>query len=73
MRQYFEKIGDKRLDKEGIYIPMCLTRKKVYEIMTEDFYKWKDQMQKSSACHRVFSIDFKEVTIPKVKGVVSIV
>ena len=37
MRQYFERIGDKRPDKEGIYLPTCLTRKRIHETMTEEF------------------------------------
>ena len=74
MRQYFERIGDKRPDKEGIYLPTCLTRKKVYEIMTEEFLQVEGPNAEiicMSQFDRVFSRDFKEVTIPKVKGVVS--
>jgi len=67
MTDYFNKIGDKRPDKHGIYIPSCLTVKKMYNIMMEDLFN----NDKSKAIHYstfcdLFKSDFKHVTIPKV-------
>lgn len=71
MRQYFERIGDKRPDKEGIYLPTCLTRKRIYEIMTEEFLQVEGPHAEiicMSQFDKLFNREFKEVTIPKVKS-----
>ena len=36
MRSYFERVGDKRPDKDGIYLPYCLTESAIYSIMIAD-------------------------------------
>ena len=36
MTTYFDKIGDKRPDKDGIYLPTCLTEFAIYSRMVED-------------------------------------
>ena len=35
----FERIGDKRPDKDGIYLPTCLTEKAIYDRMLDELYK----------------------------------
>ena len=67
MTQYFDKIGDKRPDKHGIYLPTCLTVKKIYNIMVEDLFNCDEAAAicYSSFC-TIFKSDFKNVTIPKV-------
>ena len=67
MDQYFKKIGDKRPDHDGIYLPTCLTELKIYEIMLEELYNGKDGqgISYSKFC-TIFKEDFKSVTIPKV-------
>ena len=37
MEQYFEKIGDKRPDMDGIYLPSCLTVQSIYQSMVNDY------------------------------------
>jgi len=36
INKYFQRIGDKRSDNNGIYLPICLTEKKMYEIMIDE-------------------------------------
>ena len=38
MRSYFEHVGDKRPDKDGIYLPTCLTEKAIFSVMVEELY-----------------------------------
>ena len=67
MDQYFQRIGDKRPDKEGIFLPTCLTEKKMFEIMVEELYQGEEGLAISySKFCDVFKLDFKNVTIPKV-------
>ena len=67
MKNYFEKIGDKRPDKHGIYLPTCLTVKQIFNIMVDDLFNGDTShaICYSNFCG-LFSKDFKHVTIPKV-------
>jgi len=69
MTDYFDKIGDKRPDKHGIYIPSCLTINKMFNIMVEDLF---NNDKSKSICYSTFSYlfksEFKHVTIPKVSS-----
>ncbi len=64
MEQYFERVGDKRPDEDGIYLPTCLTEKKLYELMFEQL--GTEQSISASQFNKIFKNDFKNVTIPKV-------
>ncbi len=63
MNNYFERIGDKRPDKDGIYLPTCLTEKAIYDHMVED-------LQEDAVCfsqfNRIYRTTFPNVSIPKV-------
>ena len=67
MEHYFNRIGDKRPDKDGIYLPTCLTEKKIYEIMVDELFQGDES---KSVClsqfNKLFRAEFKNVTIPKV-------
>ena len=65
MAEYFERVGDKRPDKDGIYLPTCLTEKKIYEIMVEQL--GMESCISPSQFNKIFKNDFKHVTIPKVR------
>ena len=39
MSSYFERVGDKRPDKDGIYLPTCLTEKAIHSQMVEELYR----------------------------------
>jgi len=67
MEHYFNKIGDKRPDKNSILLPTCLTEKRIHEIMLDQLYQgdqskgiWLSQFNK------LYRLEFKNVTIPKV-------
>ena len=67
MDQYFQRIGDKRPDKDGIFLPTCLTETKMYEIMVEELYQGNELLAISYATFcDIYRVDFKNVTIPKV-------
>lgn len=70
MKTYFERIGDKRPDKDGIYLPTCLTEKMIYDTMVEDVYSGK---QSSAVCfsqfNKIYRQHFPNVTIPKVSNI----
>lgn len=67
MEHYFDRIGDKRPDKDGIYLPTCLTEKKIYDVMVEELYQGDES---KSVCfsqfNKLYRAEFKNVTIPKV-------
>lgn len=71
MDSYFQRVGDKRPDKEWVYLPTCLTKSKLYEIMTEELYQHDTSKGISYAkfC-QIFNEDFKNVSIPKVASYV---
>ena len=69
MTSYFERIGDKRPDKDGIYLPICLTVKSMYHHMLESLYKHNEE---DAVCFSQFSYlyrkEFPNVSIPKVRA-----
>ena len=66
MNEYFQRIGDKRPDNDGIYLPTCLTEKKIYEIMIDELCCEESQCISYSKFCLLFHNDFKNVSIPKV-------
>ena len=64
MRSYFDRIGDKRPDKDGIYLPSSLTERAIYNTMISDVPECSvvcfSQFNKLKREH------FPNVTIPKV-------
>ena len=67
MSSYFERVGDKRPDKDGIYLPTCLTEKAIHSQMIEELYKGKTaEAVCCSQFNRLFKTNFPNVTIPKV-------
>ncbi len=67
MSSYFERVGDKRPDKDGIYLPTCLTEKAIHTRMIDELYMG-DEIQAIcfSQFNRLFRTTFPNVTIPKV-------
>ena len=63
MSSYFERVGDKRPDKDGIYLPTCLTETMMYSLMVKDL---SDDTVCFSQFNKIFRIHFSYVTIPKV-------
>ena len=70
MNQYFQRIGDKRPDNDGIYLPTCLTEKKMYQIMIDELGCEESQCISYSKFCLLFHDDFKNVSIPKVRIIV---
>ena len=68
MDSYFQRIGDKRPDKNWIYLPTCLTLNKIYEMMTNELCQGETSQSVSypKFC-QIFKDDFKNVSIPKVR------
>lgn len=69
MSSYFTRVGDKRPDKDGIYLPSCLSEKSIYNLMVEDFAQstpGQDHCVCLSQFNRLFRTYFPNVTIPKV-------
>ena len=68
LEAYIERVGDKRPDKDWIYLPTCLTEWKMYEIMTEELHvacKSMKCISYSKFC-KIFKDEFKNVSIPNV-------
>lgn len=67
MSSYFERVGDKRPDKDGIYLPTCLTEKAIHSRLIEELYRGEES---DAVCfsqfNRLFRTCFPKVTIPKV-------
>ena len=65
MTSYFDRVGDKRPDKHGIYLPTCLTERSIYLRMVEEL------SEAGSVCfsqfNKIFHLQFPNVTIPKVR------
>ena len=63
MDQYFQCIGDKWPDKEGIFLPACLTEKKMFEITVEELYQGNELLaiSYSTFCDILYRVDFKNV------------
>ena len=72
MSSYFNKVGDKRPDKDGIYLPTCLTESAIYSRMTEETGNGNEQ---DGICfsqfNRIFRQHFPNVTIPKASQVIT--
>ena len=70
MTQYFARIGDKRPDKDGIYLPTCLTEKKIYEIMCDELQLCHSDVHSQCISYskfcQLYTNEFKNVSIPKV-------
>ena len=63
MESYFDRIGDKRPDKDGIYLPTCLTEKAIYDKMVEEL---QERVVCFSQFNKIFRKSFSHVSIPKV-------
>ena len=65
MKSYFDRVGDKRPDKDGIYLPTCLSEKTMYNMMVAD-----NATRESPVCfsqfNKLYRNHFPNVTIPKV-------
>ena len=68
MDSYFQKVGDKRPDMDWIYLPTCLTKGKVYEIMIDELFKDETKGISYAKFCQIFNEDFKNVSIPKVQS-----
>lgn len=67
MSSYFKQVGDKRPDKDGIYLPTCLTEKAIHSRMIQELYREEEsQAVCLSQFNRLFRTNFPNVTIPKV-------
>lgn len=67
MTSYFERVGDKCPDKDGIYLPTCLTEIAIYNTMVEELYSGNSSEGICfSQFNKVFRTQFPNVTIPKV-------
>lgn len=60
------RIGDKRPDKDGIYLPTCLTEYAIYSRMKEELSG--NDIVCFSQFNKIFRSHFPNVTIPKVSG-----
>lgn len=64
MRSYFDRVGDKRPDKDGIYLPTCLTERLIYSLMI------KEVPESAVVCfsqfNKLYRKHFPHVSIPKV-------
>lgn len=63
MSSYFERVGDKRPDKNGIYLPTCLTETMIYSLMVKGL---SNDTICFSQFNKLFRNQFSYVTIPKV-------
>ena len=67
MASYFDRVGDKRPDKEGIYLPSCLTERSIYNYMVETLYRGNEEEAVCfSQFNKLYRNHFPNVTIPKV-------
>ena len=70
MRSYFDRVGDKRPDKDGIYLPTCLTERLMYNLMI------KEVPQSAVVCfsqfNKLYRKHFPHVSIPKVSSIYEI-
>lgn len=67
MSSYFERVGDKRPDKDGIYLPTCLTEKAIHSHMVEELFMGDEsQAICLSQFNKIYRTSFPNVTIPKV-------
>ena len=67
MKNYFDRVGDKRPDKEGIYLPTCLTEFTIYNVMLDELrLEHGSKPICFSQFNKLFHGHFPYVTIPKV-------
>ena len=67
MTSFFDRIGDKHPDKDGIYLPTCLTEKAIYDQMIEELCKGDcEKAVCFSQFNKLFRTKFPNVTIPEV-------
>ena len=67
MSSYFERVGDKRPDKDGIYLPTCLTEKAIHSRMVEELCMGDlSEAICLSQFNKIYRTSFPNVTIPKV-------
>ena len=67
MKSYFDRVGDKRPDKEGVYLPTCLTEFMIYNTMLEELHFEQDPKPICfSQFNKLFHSHFPNVSIPKV-------
>ena len=69
MRSYFDRVGDKRPDKDGIYLPSCLTRQIIYNNMIDEVSDSDESGEVIcfSQFNKLFTDHFPNVSIPKVR------
>lgn len=65
MRNYFNRVGDKRPDKDGIYLPTCLTERIIYNIMISEVPE--SSVVCFSQFNKLYRMNFANVSIPKVR------
>ncbi|XP_065906896.1 uncharacterized protein [Dysidea avara] len=66
MEHYFNKIGDKRPDKDAILLPTCLTEKRIHEILLDQLYHGDESKGIClSQFNKLYRQEFKNVSIPK--------
>ena len=65
MASYFDRVGDKRPDKDGIYLPTCLTERAIYARMADEI----SDVVCFSQFNKIFRQKFPNVSIPKVSFV----
>lgn len=67
MEHYFDRIGDKRPDKDAILLPTCLTERKIYQILVDELYHGDSS---NTICfsqfNKIYRSCFTNVSIPKV-------
>lgn len=65
MRSYFDRVGDKLLDKDGIYLPTFLSEKSIYNIMVAN-HATRESPVCFSQFNKLYRNHFPNVTISKV-------
>lgn len=63
MSSYFDRVGDKRPDKFGIYLPSCLTERTIYNLMIQDISE--SSAISFSQFNKLYRTQFPAVSIPK--------
>ena len=71
MRIFFNKLGDKMPTKNCINLPSCLTKADVYGLAYDDLTEGNMSCPSPSTFNRLWSTEFSNVVIPKVRMHVS--
>lgn len=66
MEFYFNQVGDHLPDRMAIHLPSFLTTNLVYRRMSEEFASKKQAIISQSHFYKLWSTEFRHVTIPKV-------